>query len=239
MNFALSKLMPVYRLTEKLLFPHPSLATPSGLLAVGGDLTLERLLLAYANGIFPWYSDPDPILWWSPDPRLVLFPGELRISNSLRRTVKKKIFKVTLDGAFGEVIRACGSTREETWLTPEMIEAYERLHEFGFAHSVETFYEGGLVGGLYGVALGRAFFGESMFSVMSDASKVALVFLVEHLSLRGFDFIDCQTPTEHLKSMGAREIPREEFLELLDAALSTVSGVADDRESDNRWGGRT
>ena len=211
--------MPVYRLSDDLVFPHPSLADPSGLLAVGGDLSPERLLLAYANGIFPWYSDPDPILWWSPDPRLVLFPGELKISHSLRRTLKKQVFEVTLNGAFGEVIRACGRTRDETWITREMIEAYEALHELGFAHSVETFCEGRLVGGLYGIALGRAFFGESMFSVMSDASKVALVCLVEHLSERGFQFIDCQTSTEHLKSLGAREISRKEFLGLLGAAL--------------------
>jgi leucyl/phenylalanyl-tRNA--protein transferase len=211
--------MPVYRLADELIFPHPSLADPSGLLAVGGDLSPERLLLAYANGIFPWYSDPDPILWWSPDPRLVLFPGELRISRSLKRTIKKRVFTVTMDGAFGEVIRACGFTREETWITREMIEAYEALHQRGFAHSVETFFEGRLVGGLYGVVLGRAFFGESMFSLMSDASKVALVHLVDHLSRRGFDFIDCQTPTDHLQSLGAREIPRQDFLELLKASL--------------------
>ncbi|MCL5406146.1 MAG: leucyl/phenylalanyl-tRNA--protein transferase [Deltaproteobacteria bacterium] len=211
--------MPVYRLSDELVFPHPSLADPEGLLAVGGDLSPERLLLAYANGIFPWYSDSDPILWWSPDPRLVLFPAELKISRSLMRTIKKQVFKVTVDGAFGKVIRACARTREETWLTAEMIEAYETLHELGFAHSVETFCEDRLVGGLYGVALGRAFFGESMFSVMSDASKVALVCLVQHLSERGFELIDCQMPTEHLKRLGAREIPRKEFLALLRAAL--------------------
>ncbi|MDR3567528.1 MAG: leucyl/phenylalanyl-tRNA--protein transferase [Syntrophobacteraceae bacterium] len=212
--------MAIYRLSDELVFPHPSLADPSGLLAVGGDLSIRRLVLAYANGIFPWYSDPDPVLWWSPDPRLVLFPKELRISHSLRRTIKKQIFKVTMDRAFGAVIRACGVTREETWITAEMIAAYEALHRLGLAHSVETFYGGRLVGGLYGVALGRAFFGESMFSVMSDASKVALVFLVERLSLRGVELIDCQTPTDHLKSMGAREIPRKVFLDLLGAALA-------------------
>ena len=167
--------MPVYRLTDELIFPHPSLADPGGLVAVGGDLSPERLLLAYAHGIFPWYSDPSPILWWSPDPRLVLFPGELKISRSLRRVIKKQVFTVTMDSAFGEVIRACAETREETWITGEMIDAYTALHELGYAHSFETRYEGRLVGGLYGVALGRAFFGESMFSAMSDASKVALV----------------------------------------------------------------
>lgn len=210
--------MPVYRLSDELVFPHPSLAEPSGLLAVGGDLSPERILLAYAHGIFPWYSDPDPILWWSPDPRLVLFPGELKVSRSLMRTLKKQVFDVTVDAAFSKVIRACGQTRDETWITEEMIEAYEGLHRLGCAHSVETFFEGGLVGGLYGVALGKAFFGESMFSVMSDASKVALVCLVEYLSERGYELIDCQVSTDHLKRLGAREIPRKEFLDLLKAA---------------------
>ncbi|MGC8490268.1 MAG: leucyl/phenylalanyl-tRNA--protein transferase [Syntrophobacteraceae bacterium] len=211
--------MPIYRLSDELVFPHPALAGPEGLLAVGGDLSPERLLLAYANGIFPWYSDPDPILWWSPDPRLVLFPGELKISRSLQRTLKKELFTVTIDGAFGRVIRECAKTREETWITGEMIEAYERLHALGFARSVETFHEGRLVGGLYGVVLGKAFFGESMFSAMSDASKVALVHLVEYLTRRGFQFIDCQTSTPHLKSLGAREVPRSEFLALLQGAF--------------------
>jgi leucyl/phenylalanyl-tRNA--protein transferase len=201
------------------MFPHPSLADPSGLLAVGGDLSPERLLLAYAHGIFPWYSQQDPILWWSPDPRLILLPGELKISRSLLRTLKKKIFSVTVDAAFDKVIRACAKTREETWISAEMIEAYEKLHEMGFAHSVETYLEGRLVGGLYGVSLGRAFCGESMFSLVSDASKVALVALVDYLSRRGFRFIDCQVPTDHLKSLGAKEIPRKEFLDLLKAAF--------------------
>ncbi len=211
--------MPVYRLTDQFIFPHPSLADPGGLLAVGGDLSPERLLLAYANGIFPWYSDPSPILWWSPDPRLVLFPGELKISRSLRRVIKKQVFTVTMDTSFGEVIRACAQARDETWITGEMIEAYVALHELGYAHSFETRHEGRLVGGLYGVALGRAFFGESMFSAMSDASKVALVFLVRLLDGLGFEFIDCQTTTEHLKRFGAREVPRKEFLDLLGRAL--------------------
>ncbi|MGC9195255.1 MAG: leucyl/phenylalanyl-tRNA--protein transferase [Syntrophobacteraceae bacterium] len=211
--------MPVYRLSDELIFPHPSLADPSGLLAVGGDLSPQRLLLAYAHGIFPWYSQQDPILWWSPDPRLILLPGELKISRSLLRTLKKKVFSATVDAAFGKVIRACAKTREETWITGEMIEAYEKLHEMGFAHSVETYFEGRLVGGLYGVALGRAFCGESMFSLVSDASKVALVALVEYLSERGCQLIDCQVPTDHLKSLGAKEIPRKEFLDLLKAAF--------------------
>lgn len=211
--------MPVYRLSDELMFPHPSLADPSGLLAVGGDLSPERLLLAYAHGIFPWYSPEDPILWWSPDPRLILLPAELKISRSLRRTLKKKVFTVTLDGAFGEVIRACANARPQTWITGEMMEAYEKLHEMGFAHSVETYFEDRLVGGLYGISLGRAFCGESMFSLVSDASKVALVALADYLRRLDFQFIDCQVPTDHLKSLGAKEIPREKFLALLKAAF--------------------
>jgi leucyl/phenylalanyl-tRNA--protein transferase len=213
--------VPLYQLTEELLFPHPSLADPIGILAIGGDLSPRRLLLAYTHGIFPWYQDPSPILWWSPDPRLVLFPSEIRISRSLRRVLKKEIFTVTMDQAFGEVIRACARTREETWITREMIDAYEVLHQLGYAHSFETWREGALVGGLYGVALGRAFFGESMFSTMSDASKVALVRLAGYLEDRGFEFIDCQTTTQHLKRLGAREIPRKEFLKRLEEAVSS------------------
>lgn len=218
--------MPLYQLTEELLFPHPSLADPIGILAIGGDLSPQRLLLAYTHGIFPWYQDPSPILWWSPDPRLVLFPGEIRISHSLRRVLKKEIFTVTVNHAFGEVIRACARTREETWITREMIDAYVALHQLGYAHSFETWHEGMLVGGLYGVGLGRAFFGESMFSTMSDASKVALVHLVNYLTGLGFDFIDCQTATGHLKRLGAREIPRKDFLERLAKAVNPhyVSG---------------
>ena len=184
----------------------------------------ERLLLAYANGIFPWYSDPSPILWWSPDPRLVLFPGELKISRSLRRVIKKQVFTLTMNSSFGEVIRACAQTHGETWITGEMIEAYAALHELGYAHSFESRHEGRLVGGLYGIALGRAFFGESMFSAMNDASKVALVFLVGFLADLGFEFIDCQTTTEHLKRLGAREIPRKEFLRLLAKAECNSPG---------------
>ncbi|SPF33228.1 leucyl/phenylalanyl-tRNA-protein transferase [Syntrophobacter sp. SbD1] len=212
--------MPVYQLTDELSFPHPSLADPIGLLAIGGDLSPQRLLLAYTHGIFPWYSDPAPMLWWSPDPRLVLFPGELKISRSLKRVIKKQVFTVTMDRAFGEVIVACATTRKETWITGEMIEAYVALHKLGYAHSFETMHEGRLVGGLYGVAMGRAFFGESMFSIMSDASKVALVYLVHYLEGLGFEFIDCQTTTEHLKRFGARQIPRKEFLQRLARALN-------------------
>ncbi|MEJ5365343.1 MAG: leucyl/phenylalanyl-tRNA--protein transferase [Desulfosoma sp.] len=214
--------MAIFSLNQELAFPPPELAEPDGLLAIGGDLSPRRLLLAYRLGIFPWYAPGTPILWWSPDPRLVLFPDELKISHSLRRVLKKGRFQVTFDAAFREVIEACALVRvgkgEETWLVPEMIEAYHRLHRLGAAHSVESWLDGTLVGGLYGVALGRVFFGESMFSLVSDASKVALVHLVERLKAFDFAFIDCQVTTAHLKRMGAREIPRSEFLKRLQGA---------------------
>jgi len=219
--------MPVFRLTEDLVFPSPELAGEDGLLAVGGDLSTERILLAYSLGIFPWFSEGSPVLWWSPDPRLVLFPDELKVSRSLRQTIKRGLFEVTMDTAFEEVIRNCsGVYREEqdgTWITEEMIRAYISLHQAGYAHSVETRHKGELVGGLYGVAMGKAFFGESMFAKKSNASKMALVKLVSRLSSLGFEFIDCQVPTEHLKSLGAREIPRSEFLRILRKALSRKS----------------
>jgi len=211
--------MPVFRLSESLVFPPCHYAEPDGLLAIGGDLSPERLLLAYRMGIFPWYSDDMPILWWSPDPRLVLFPDELRVSTSLRRTMKKQVFRITYDKAFHGVIDQCAQVRrrsgEGTWLVPEMIEAYCSLHRQGYAHSVESWLEGELVGGLYGVALGRIFFGESMFSLRSDASKAALVQLVQWLQSWDYELIDCQVRTEHLKRFGAREIPREIFLTLV------------------------
>lgn len=215
--------MPVFRLTDALLFPDPAYAEPDGLLAVGGDLSAERLLLAYRLGIFPWYSNGTPILWWSPNPRMVLLPADLRISNSLRRVLRKGRFRVTTDRAFTSVIRECGNVRREkgqdTWLTPEMIEAYCRLHQLGFAHSVETWREDRLVGGLYGIAIGRVYFGESMFTRETDASKVALVKLVQYLQPRGFELIDCQVATRHLQRFGAREIPRQGFLDRLHSAL--------------------
>ncbi len=211
--------MPVFRLTEALKFPPCHYAEPDGLLAVGGDLSARRLLLAYRMGIFPWYSDEMPILWWSPDPRLVLFPDELKVSASLRRTLKKKVFRITFDRAFHNVIRQCADIRarrgEGTWLVPEMIEAYYGLHLQGYAHSVESWIDGELVGGLYGVAMGRVFFGESMFSLRSDASKVALVQLIGWLRQWGYELIDCQVKTEHLRRFGAREIPRPIFLTLV------------------------
>ncbi len=202
-------------------FPDVALAEqePNGLLAVGGDLGVPRLLNAYRRGIFPWFSPGDPILWWSPNPRTVLDPRQVRVSRSLAKTLRRGRFRVTLDRDFDAVIRACAeprSGRDGTWLVPEMIAAYRRLYRQGHAHSIEVWHEGHLAGGLYGVALGRVFFGESMFSRMSDASKVALVQLCRRLSSWDFRLIDCQVLTAHLVRMGAREIPRGEFIRLLD-----------------------
>jgi len=194
-------------------------------LAVGGDLSQERLLLAYRMGIFPWYSKDEPIMWWSPDPRLVLYPSEFRISRSLKKTIKRQIFKLTVDVAFERVISACACSRtqadEGTWIVEEMIDAYCRLHESGLAHSVEAWQDGRLAGGLYGVSLGKCFFGESMFTHITNASKVALVALVEHLQALEFDLIDCQITTPHLVGFGAREIPRIRFLRELAQSLKS------------------
>lgn len=213
--------MTVYRLGPEVGFPDPRLAEPDGLLAVGGDLAPERLLAAYGLGIFPWYERP-PILWFSPDPRMVLRPGELHVPRRLRRLLRARPFELSLDRAFGEVIRACATVpRREgrgTWITPEMIDAYERLHELGFAHSVEVWCAGELVGGLYGVALGGAFCAESMFRRRSEASKVALVTLVEQLARWGFELFDAQLPVAHLERWGASAWPRERFLAALAAA---------------------
>jgi leucyl/phenylalanyl-tRNA--protein transferase len=195
-----------------------ALAEPNGLLAAGADLSLPRLLEAYRNGIFPWFAHGQPILWWSPDPRMVLFPAELKVSRSLARTMRNTRFEVRADTAFDEVIEGCRQPRRGeygTWITEEMAEAYGALHRAGFAHSVETWLDGELVGGLYGVALGRAFFGESMFTRVSDASKVALVALARQLEHWGFGVIDCQMNTAHLASFGAREISRTEFTRML------------------------
>ena len=219
--------MPVFLLTQKLVFPPCHYADPDGLLAVGGDLSPERLLLAYQQGIFPWYSENTPPLWWSPDPRLVLFPDELKVSKSLQRVMKKNIFRVTMDMEFLEVIRRCASVQrkdgEGTWIVPEMIDAYYLLHQVGYEHSVESWHEGELVGGLYGVVLGRVFFGESMFAQKTDASKVAFVRLVQLLREWDFALIDCQVSTVHLKRFGAREIPRKEFLNRLAAAARAAT----------------
>jgi leucyl/phenylalanyl-tRNA--protein transferase len=216
--------MTIYKLSDDLIFPDPSQAEDEGLLAVGGDLRLERILLAYSMGIFPWYSDGQPLLWWSPNPRAVLVPDQVHISKSLRRIIKSQKFTVRFDNRFADVIRNCSNTKrdgqEGTWITEEMIAAYCGLHEAGFAHSVETYFQDELVGGLYGISLGKAFFGESMFSHQTDASKIAFVNLAELTGNLNFDFIDCQLPTEHLSSMGADEISREEYLVKLGFALS-------------------
>jgi leucyl/phenylalanyl-tRNA---protein transferase len=198
-------------------FPDPAGAAidPDGLLAIGGDLAPERLLAAYRRGIFPWYEEGQPILWWSPDPRAVLLPGELHISRSLRRTLRTDRYRVSVDLAFGAVIDACASTRADTgtWITAEMRSAYLRLHQLGHAHAIETWHGSELVGGLYGIAIGNAFFGESMFSLETDASKVALVRLVRLAEARGIELIDCQVATGHLASLGSQLMPRREFLE--------------------------
>jgi leucyl/phenylalanyl-tRNA--protein transferase len=211
--------MPVYRLIEQPVFPAPELAEPGGLLAVGGDLSPRRLLLAYSMGIFPWFNEGDPILWWSPDPRCILEPGHLRISRSLAKVLRQGVFSVTFDRAFDQVISTCARLRREggegTWITEEMRHAYCLLHEMGYAHSVESWRGGELEGGLYGVCLGRCFFGESMFHRAANASKVAFATLARHLERQGFELIDCQLPTSHLKSLGAGEIPRVEYLRRL------------------------
>lgn len=197
-------------------FPQVSkaLKSPNGLLCAGGDLSVGRLVDAYSHGIFPWFSEGDPILWWSPDPRMVLFPDELKVTRSLRKSLAHGRYETRVDTSFRAVIEACAAPRggqAGTWIVPEMVEAYTRLHEHGFAHSVESWRDGELVGGLYGVALGKVFFGESMFARAPDASKVALVRLVARLRERGFRLIDCQQATSHLASLGAREIPRAAF----------------------------
>lgn len=220
-------------LPEEPVFPpvEKALKQPNGLLAAGGDLSPQRLVSAYAQGIFPWYSAGEPILWWSPDPRMVLFPTEIAISRSLAKTLRNRDYEVRLDTAFADVMSACATAPRDgqagTWITAEMQAAYRRLHELGFAHSVETWIDGKLAGGLYGIAIGRAFYGESMFARVRDASKIALVHLGEQLRRRGFGIIDCQMETAHLASLGARPIPRREFRARLDQLV--VDNVAPGR----------
>jgi len=200
--------------------PEPSLALaePNGLLAAGGTLKPDWLLASYASGIFPWYEEGQPILWWCPDPRAVLWPDQLRISRSLRKTLSRSGFTVSADRAFDAVVSACAAPRhytESTWITAEMAQAYQQLHRLGWAHSFETWQDDRLVGGLYGVAIGRVFFGESMFAKCSDASKIALVHAVDFLRAKDFELIDCQVPSEHMASLGAVNIPRALFLDHL------------------------
>lgn len=215
--------MPVFQLTEEIVFPPVDLAEPDGLLAVGGDLSEDRLLAAYSLGIFPWYSEGSPLLWWSPDPRTVLLPAELKVSRRLERVIRREEFQVTFDRAFAEVVRNCVEVHRTrsggTWITAEMAEAYVRLHRIGLAHSVEAWQSGELAGGLYGISLGGVFCGESMFTLRSNASKVAFVTLVRRLGERGFSLIDCQMKTDHLASFGAREVARSDFIELLGKAM--------------------
>lgn len=215
--------MPVFRLSDSLIFPEPQLARDDGLLAVGGDLSAPRLLLAYQMGIFPWYSPGEPILWWAPDPRLVLFPHEFRMPKRLARKMRQKAFNITMDQAFSEVIMGCAETRVEkgegTWIDAPMMDAYNELHDLGYAHSIECWQDRGLVGGLYGVSIGKTFFGESMFSRATDSSKAALAALVKQLLAWDFDMIDCQIRTDHLIRLGAREIPGEEFYALLQESV--------------------
>lgn len=204
-------------LHENTPFPpvEQALRQPNGLLAAGADLSPTRLLEAYRRGIFPWFSEGDPILWWSPDPRMVLFPGEFKISRSLRKTLLRGKYQMRCDTAFEQVMRACSQPREGqngTWIQEEMIAAYVRLHKAGYAHSIETWMDDELVGGLYGVSIGRMFYGESMFSTKTDASKIALAYLTAQLKRWNFGMIDCQMNTAHLASLGAREITRREFL---------------------------
>jgi leucyl/phenylalanyl-tRNA--protein transferase len=216
--------MPLFRLSERIEFPPAYLARSDGLLCIGGDLCLERLLLAYQNGIFPWFSKKEPLLWWSPDPRLVLFPQEIKISRSLKKTIKRERFRITVDNAFEQTISCCAKPRrdgpEGTWLVDEMIHAYIQLHKHGYAHSIETWHGNDLVGGLYGVSLGGSFFGESMFSIERDASKIALTALATLLTDHRFDMIDCQVTSDHLLNMGAVEVSRDNFLNALIPSIS-------------------
>ncbi len=214
--------MPLFRLTDHIIFPPGHLAE-DGLLAVGGDLSPERLLVAYKNGIFPWYSEEDPILWWSPDPRMVLFPDDIHIARRLQRTIRQGIFQVTADQRFEAVITNCANTpradQEGTWILPEMIEAYTRLHNLGYAHSIEVWKGDRLVGGLYGVSIGAGFFAESMYSHADNASKIAVTALALQSQHWGFSFIDCQMHTPHLASLGGQTIPRRKFLAMVRNAV--------------------
>lgn len=214
--------MPVFRLDDRLVFPPVHLAE-DGLLALGGDLKPERLLLAYSQGIFPWYAENLPILWHSPDPRMVMTPADLIVQRSLRKAIKKRPYELRCDTAFLQVLEGCASAprpgQNGTWLIPEMVDAYTQLHELGFAHSFEAWRGDELVGGLYGVSLGGAFFGESMFARASDASKIAFVASVRQLDAWGITLIDCQVHTEHLERFGAYEVPRKQYIEMLKEVL--------------------
>lgn len=206
-------------LSEKLVFPPLEMATPEGIVAYGGDLSVDRLLLAYRNGIFPWYSDDTPILWWNPDPRFVLFPEQLKVSKSMRQLLRQKKFEIKYDLAFEQVLEACQKIprkdQDGTWITDEMQGAYITLHKLGIAHSAEAYLDGVLVGGLYGVQLGKVFFGESMFTHQSNASKAAFIQTIEQFKTIGIELVDCQVHTDHLESLGAAHIKRDVFMDKL------------------------
>ncbi len=218
----------MYLISSDIVFPDVALADedPNGLLAIGGDLSVERLLLAYKSGIFPWYSAGEPILWWSPNPRSILTPTEVKISRSLKKTIRNGDFSITFDQDFLSVINACSKARDgdpRTWINSEMMDAYAKLHQHGYAHSVECWLDNKLVGGLYGVALDRVFFGESMFSLYSNASKTAFIYLVIHLQKWGYKLIDCQIQTDHLDSFGAHNIERHDFVKMLRTNCKQIS----------------
>ncbi|MEO1654165.1 MAG: leucyl/phenylalanyl-tRNA--protein transferase [Bacteroidota bacterium] len=216
-------------LNEELVFPSVEEANEYGILAVGGDLSIERLILAYQSGIFPWFSEGEPIVWWAPHPRFVLYPSALKVSKSMRQVLRQDKFRVSYDTAFIEVLKSCQQIKRKgqqgTWITDEMIEAYSQLHDLGYAHSVEVWQENELVGGLYGVSLGKCFYGESMFAKVSNASKVGFITLVQKLEKLDFQIIDCQVHTHHLESLGAVLIPRYQFMQQLEMALSFDSFV--------------
>ena len=221
--------MSVYYIDNDSIFPPVEYANEDGILAVGGDLSLGRLIEAYTNGIFPWYSSETPILWWSPDPRFVLYPDEVNVSKSMRQVLRRNIFEIRYDTSFKEVIIACSRERKHekgTWITPEMIDAYIALHNLGLAHSVEAWRDGKLAGGLYGVSIGRMFFGESMFSNESNASKAAFIVLAENLAKLEFDLIDSQVYTMHMETLGAFEMDRKDFIKILKSSITkeTICG---------------
>ena len=223
--------MPVYWLSEKkIYFPPAYMANEDGILAIGGDLTEERLLLAYQKGIFPWFNPDDPIIWWSPDPRFVLFPSELKVSKSMRPYFNQQKFQVTVDQDFEKVMRSCQTQRRErqsggTWITESMVNGYVQLHQSGYAHSIEVWDKSELVGGLYGIGLGKIFYGESMFTKKNNASKFGFITLVQKLATLGYMLIDCQQETKHLTSLGGRSIPRKEFLKMLEQNLKEKTEV--------------
>lgn len=231
--------MTIYRLSEELGFPDPRKAEADGLIAIGGDLSPERVLLAYHCGIFPWYSDGQPYMWWSPTPRMLMYPEQFHVSKTLRRKLKSEKYQVRFDTQFSEVIRTCSeiprSHEEGTWITEEMIAVYTELHRMGYAHSVEVYLDDRLIGGQYGLSLGRAFFGESMFSHEADGSKIAFANLAALLNIWQFDFIDCQLTTNHLQSLGAVEVPRESYLIQLDETLNYAHHRCSWKDNINPW----